>query len=164
MKFYPIEQIERLMIGRWEVLLSQYWDKRAFNGRHQACPLCGGKDRFRWGESKQDVTMKGRGAAICNQCGSHLGLWWFMQTTGYEFPVALHEIGANFLKVEPDQEMTTEPVIARDAFPKAPRVRLEEKNLSASQKYIRKQQAAPDYDRRFWMAYDLIETMRKYHM
>ena len=28
----------------------------------------------------------------------------------HETMEALHEIGANFLKVEPDQEMTTEPV------------------------------------------------------
>jgi len=164
MKFYPVEQIERLMVGHWELLLSQYWNKRAFNGRHQPCPLCGGNDRFRWGESKQDVTMKGRGAAICNQCGSHLGLWWFMQTTGLDFPAALNEIGANFLKVEPDEDLSSPPVEARETFPKAPRIRFEDRKPTASQKYIQKQQAAPDYDRRFWEAFDLIETMRKYHM
>lgn len=108
--------------------------------------------------------MKGRGAAICNQCGSHLGLWWFMQTTGLDFPAALNEIGANFLKVEPDEDLSSPPVEARESFPKAPRIRFEDRKPTASQKYIQKKQAAPDYDRRFWEAFDLIETMRKYHM
>ena len=162
MKFYPVEQIEKLMVGRWEYLLGQYWDQRTFNGRHQACPICGGNDRFRWGASKQDASMKGRGAGICNQCGSHLGLWWFMQTTGMDFFTALNDIGENFLKVEPDE--TEAPAIpARQQIEKAPRIKISSKP-TALERYIRRTQSAAGYDEYYWLTYDFIAMLRKYNM
>ena len=45
-----------------EALVSLGVDETVFNGRHQPCPVCGGKDRFRWDEKYPTP-------AICNQCG-----------------------------------------------------------------------------------------------
>ncbi|QLF85297.1 putative DNA primase [Salmonella virus STSR3] len=41
-----------------------------FNGKHQPCPYCGGKDRFRWTDK---INEKGDGGNICNQCGNDSG-------------------------------------------------------------------------------------------
>lgn len=50
--------------GRWaDTLVSIGLCESLFNGKHQPCPFCGGKDRFRWNREKE--------FAICNQCGSH---------------------------------------------------------------------------------------------
>lgn len=158
MKIYPVSQIDRLMTGHWERLLSGYWDARAFNGRHQACPLCGGKDRFRWGESKQSPELRGKGMAICNQCGSHPGLWWFMSTVGMNFREALTEIGENFLHVEPNTDEL--PKIKPDGcggYPKAPRIKCNDDSIAKS--WVNRVNNDPDYDRKYWEARDLIESV-----
>ncbi|PKD41978.1 hypothetical protein CWO84_02840 [Methylomonas sp. Kb3] len=50
--------------GRWaNVLVSLGFADEIFSGKHQACPECGGKDRFRWNREKE--------FGICNQCGHH---------------------------------------------------------------------------------------------
>lgn len=50
--------------GRWADILAQLgFAEEIFSGKHQACPECGGKDRFRWNREKE--------FGICNQCGDH---------------------------------------------------------------------------------------------
>jgi putative DNA primase/helicase len=50
--------------GKWaSVLVCLGLDEKVFNGRHQPCIYCGGKDRARWIKQKEFY--------ICNQCGSH---------------------------------------------------------------------------------------------
>nr|CAK1257006.1 DNA primase [Klebsiella phage vB_Ko_K70PH128C1] len=158
LKLYPIAQIERHMSGKWEMLLSQYWDRAVFNGRHQPCPLCGGKDRFRWGASKNAPDQRGKGAAICNQCGSHNGLWWFMEASGLDFAAALNEIGEHFLKIEPDSDVI--PDVDVYEGPKAPRIKPDDNDAVA--KYIKRTQNAPGYDDFFFECRDLIEVLRMY--
>jgi putative DNA primase/helicase len=46
---------------------------------HGPCPLCGGKDRFRW-DNKD-----GRGTYICSQCGAGNGMDLAMKFTGLDF-------------------------------------------------------------------------------
>ena len=46
---------------------SRRWGKGHQN-RHQACPVCGGSDRFRFDDKE------GRGTWFCNQCGAGDGL------------------------------------------------------------------------------------------
>lgn len=54
--------------GRWrEILLALGVPSGLLNGKHQACPFCGGKDRFRFND------WKGEGDYYCNQCGSNSG-------------------------------------------------------------------------------------------
>ena len=41
---------------------------KVIKNRHQACPVCGGSDRFRFDDKE------GRGTWFCNQCGAGDGL------------------------------------------------------------------------------------------
>lgn len=54
--------------GRWPQLLPALGINVASNGHHSACPVCGGKDRFRFDN------QAGRGTWICNNCGAGDGL------------------------------------------------------------------------------------------
>lgn len=54
--------------GRWPQLLPALGITVAPHGRHSACPVCGGKDRFRFDN------QAGRGTWICNHCGAGDGL------------------------------------------------------------------------------------------
>ncbi|CAM3985749.1 primase-helicase zinc-binding domain-containing protein [Rahnella victoriana] len=54
--------------GRWPQLLSALGITVAPHGHHSPCPVCGGKDRFRFDN------REGRGTWICNQCGAGDGL------------------------------------------------------------------------------------------
>ncbi|GAB2938927.1 primase-helicase zinc-binding domain-containing protein [Hafnia psychrotolerans] len=54
--------------GRWPQLLPLLGIDVAINGHHSPCPLCGGKDRFRFDN------LAGRGTWVCNQCGAGDGL------------------------------------------------------------------------------------------
>ena len=53
--------------GHWPRILPALGVKVAKN-RHQACPVCGGSDRFRFDDKE------GRGTWFCNQCGAGDGL------------------------------------------------------------------------------------------
>lgn len=49
--------------GVWlSILLTLGIDRQLLNGKHQPCPSCGGKDRFRY------TDFQGNGGFICNQC------------------------------------------------------------------------------------------------
>jgi putative DNA primase/helicase len=54
--------------GRWPQLLSALGINVAPHAHHSPCPVCGGKDRFRFDN------REGRGTWICNQCGAGDGL------------------------------------------------------------------------------------------
>lgn len=55
--------------GRWPDLLAHFCDlaPEQLSDKHQPCPLCGGKDRYRFDD--QD----GSGSWYCNQCGGRDG-------------------------------------------------------------------------------------------
>lgn len=51
--------------GRWKGILATLGvPAKLLDGQHQACPFCGGKDRFKF------TDFKSEGWYICNQCGS----------------------------------------------------------------------------------------------
>jgi putative DNA primase/helicase len=55
--------------GRWPEILSALGIGISFlKNKHGPCPLCGGKDRFRF--DNKDRT----GSYFCNQCGSGSGI------------------------------------------------------------------------------------------
>jgi putative DNA primase/helicase len=55
--------------GHWrEILPLLGVDERFLTGRHGPCPMCGGKDRFRFTDKDRD------GWFICNQCGPGSGI------------------------------------------------------------------------------------------
>ncbi|HAT1597688.1 TPA: hypothetical protein I8Y58_002953, partial [Legionella pneumophila] len=55
--------------GQWPKILSALGiDKSYLKNKHGECPVCGGKDRFRFDDKE------GRGTFYCNQCGSGNGV------------------------------------------------------------------------------------------
>jgi putative DNA primase/helicase len=63
--------------GRWRSILPALGiDPRFLTGRNCACPVCGGKDRFRWDNKA------GSGSFFCNQCGAGQGIKLAMLFTG----------------------------------------------------------------------------------
>ncbi|EOT8853305.1 primase-helicase zinc-binding domain-containing protein [Escherichia coli] len=57
----------KLACGHWPRILPALGVK-VIKNRHQACPVCGGSDRFRFDDKE------GRGTWFCNQCGAGDGL------------------------------------------------------------------------------------------
>jgi putative DNA primase/helicase len=75
--------------GRWrEILLALGVEAKLLTGQHQPCPLCGGKDRFRF----TDVT--GAGDYFCNGCGSGPGLMLLQKLRGLDFKAAADQVDA----------------------------------------------------------------------
>ncbi|BBS35616.1 DNA primase [Enterobacter cloacae] len=66
MKMNVTETI-RQACGHWPRILPALGVK-VIKNRHQACPVCGGSDRFRFDDKE------GRGTWFCNQCGAGDGL------------------------------------------------------------------------------------------
>jgi putative DNA primase/helicase len=63
--------------GRWRSILPALGiDERFLTGKHGPCPICGGKDRFRWDNKN------GNGTWICTHCGAGQGLKLAMKFTG----------------------------------------------------------------------------------
>lgn len=64
----------------WEQVFKQCLPELRLNTKHQPCPACGGKDRFRlfsdWPET---------GASICNQCGNGNGIDLLIKSLGMSF-------------------------------------------------------------------------------
>ncbi|QGF21249.1 DNA primase [Citrobacter phage HCF1] len=69
---YQKEEVIPRMRGMWATALMKLCNipQLTFNGKHQPCPYCGGKDRFRWTDK---INEKGDGGNICNQCGNDSG-------------------------------------------------------------------------------------------
>lgn len=66
--------------GRWRSILTVLGiDERALSGRHGPCPMCGGKDRFRFDDKD------GRGTYFCSGCGAGDGVQLAMGITGQSF-------------------------------------------------------------------------------
>jgi len=73
--------------GRWSGILPALGISESFlTGKHGPCPLCGGKDRWRWDN------REGRGTWICSKCGAGDGIALVMQKNGWEFREAAKQI------------------------------------------------------------------------
>lgn len=80
---------EKLAQGRWPELLPQLGvDGRFLVNRHGPCPICGGRDRFRFDDKE------GRGTFICNSCGAGDGFKLAQLVTGKSFGAIMDEICA----------------------------------------------------------------------
>ena len=67
--------------GRWRgILHSLGMDERSLSGKHCPCPLCGGKDRFRFDDKD------GRGTYYCSGCGAGDGVKLAMGLTACHRP------------------------------------------------------------------------------
>lgn len=80
------DTIERAR-GRWREILPQCGIDTCFLvNRHGPCPLCGGKDRFRFDD------RDGSGSYYCNQCGPGSGIILARKRNGWDFREAAEEI------------------------------------------------------------------------
>lgn len=91
---YDKDEVLKAMLGKWPAALSELcgWGREHFNERkHGPCPICGGRDRYRYGHKKPK--QKEEGFAFCTQCGSHDGVWWFTRARHQSFGEAINDLG-----------------------------------------------------------------------
>jgi putative DNA primase/helicase len=73
--------------GRWKEILPQLGVGAEYlKNCHGPCPLCGGKDRFRFDD------RDGSGSYFCNQCGAGNGIILIRKLKGIDFATACREI------------------------------------------------------------------------
>lgn len=69
--------------GQWRNILSLLGiEQKYLRGKHCPCPICGGKDRYRFTDYKRE------GGYICNQCGAGDGFVLLMKFHGWDFATA----------------------------------------------------------------------------
>ena len=77
------EDIMKLANGKWpSLLVSLGFTELAVSGKHGPCPMCEGKDRFRF------MKLDGPGRWICNVCGSNDAMNLVMQVNNMSFAEA----------------------------------------------------------------------------
>jgi putative DNA primase/helicase len=75
--------------GRWKEILPQLGIAASYlKNQHGPCPLCGGRDRFRFDDKD------GSGSYFCNQCGPGNGVILIRKLKGIDFATACREIEA----------------------------------------------------------------------
>jgi putative DNA primase/helicase len=73
--------------GRWREILPRLGiETRFLINKHGPCPLCGGKDRFRFDD------RDGSGSYYCNQCGPGLGLILVRKLRAWDHKTACDEV------------------------------------------------------------------------
>ncbi|WP_448886220.1 primase-helicase zinc-binding domain-containing protein [Enterobacter hormaechei] len=115
--------------GHWPRILPALGVK-VIKNRHQACPVCGGSDRFRFDDKE------GRGTWFCNQCGAGDGLKLVEKVFGVTASEAAGKVEAVTGNLPP---VAPEVIAAAEAETEADRkaavalaVRLMEKTRTAS--------------------------------
>lgn len=69
--------------GKWYGILRHFgMDESFLRNRHGPCPMCGGKDRYRWDDKD------GTGSYYCGGCGAGSGMDLLMKSTGMDFKTA----------------------------------------------------------------------------
>lgn len=83
----PNRKASEIATGRWAGILMHFGvDESFLKNKHGPCPICNGKDRFRW-DNKE-----GRGGFICNQCGSGDGFKLLELLKGWTFREAAYQV------------------------------------------------------------------------
>lgn len=79
--------VRQIAQGRWKSILTFLgMSERTLSGKHCACPMCGGTDRFRFDDKDQ------RGTYFCSGCGAGDGVRLAMGITGLSFRDVAREI------------------------------------------------------------------------
>ena len=86
--------VHRALAGQWrDALCGLGVDESCLVNRHGPCPICGGKDRFRYDDKDR------RGTWICNVCGAGDGLTLAQKVNGWSFVETLNAL-AGYLGFE----------------------------------------------------------------
>jgi len=83
--------------GKWRGILTAYGLEKFLSGQQCPCPICGGKDRFRFDDKD------GNGMYFCNQCGAGNGFHLLMKTGGFSFRAACQAVERVVGKLQVDQ-------------------------------------------------------------
>lgn len=107
----PRPEIRDQANNKWASILNMLGVDQSFlRNRHGPCPLCDGRDRFRFDDKD------GRGTWICNQCGSGDGMDLALKFTGLAFADCARMIRERLGEAterKPKQEI--DPAVARKA-------------------------------------------------
>src|SRR5215469_1616674 len=72
---------------RWREILPRLGiDTRFLTNKHGPCPLCGGKDRYRFDDKNGDGTY------FCSQCGAGAGLILLRKKNGWDHATACRAV------------------------------------------------------------------------
>lgn len=98
--------ISEQCVNRWHSILPQLGvSPKYLTGKQTPCPMCGGKDRFRFDDKD------GRGTFYCNQCGAGDGVQLIMMAFRKTFREAadmIREVAPGCEPVKPKRTMTEE--------------------------------------------------------
>jgi putative DNA primase/helicase len=72
--------------GKWDGILTQLIGEHAVTRRHGACPICGGKDRYRYDNKRND------GDWFCNVCGVGDGFRLLQESLSIDFATAARRV------------------------------------------------------------------------
>ncbi|KLF14728.1 DNA primase [Klebsiella aerogenes] len=129
--------------GHWPRILPALGVK-VMKNRHQACPVCGGSDRFRFDDKE------GRGTWLCNQCGAGDGLKLVEKVFGVSASEAAGKVNAvtgNLPLVAPEVIAAAETETDADRKAAAAlAVRLMEKTRPASGNAYLTRKGFPDHE------------------
>jgi putative DNA primase/helicase len=82
-----MQRVSEASRGRWHGILPQLGiSPKLLRNKHGPCPMCGGKDRFRFDD------REGKGTWICNRCGSGDGAELVKRVKGVEYREAARMI------------------------------------------------------------------------
>lgn len=111
---YQKEEVLPYMKGLWREALQSvcHVPSEVFNKKHQSCPSCGGKDRFRWTDK---LNESGDGGAICNVCGNDSGIGWMMKLTGEPYTEVINILGRFLGKVPQEYRIKANKKASRDS-------------------------------------------------
>jgi putative DNA primase/helicase len=73
--------------GRWREILPHLGiETRFLTNKHGPCPLCGGRDRYRFDDKNGDGTY------FCSQCGAGAGIILLRKKHGWDYATACREV------------------------------------------------------------------------
>ena len=72
--------------GKWDAILTQLIGEHAITRKHGSCPICGGEDRYRYDNKRND------GDWFCNVCGPGDGFKLLSESLGIDFATAAREV------------------------------------------------------------------------
>ncbi|UGO53119.1 putative DNA primase/helicase [Klebsiella phage vB_KaeD_HazelMika] len=112
-EMFQKEEVLPYMKGLWREALQSVCGVPSivFNKKHQSCPSCGGKDRFRWTDKLEEP---GDGGAYCNSCGADKGIGWMMRLTGEPYSEVINILGRFLGKVPQEYRVKANKRATRD--------------------------------------------------
>lgn len=84
--------------GKWTGIISHICGEQATSRKHGPCPICGGKDRYRYDNKN------GNGDWYCNVCGVGDGFRLLQETLGVDFAEAARQVDRLIATVPLDDE------------------------------------------------------------